>query len=130
MVIDDDSCTVDLMVSFLALYGVAVKGFTNPCNAVEWFEVHSSETALVFLDMCNPIMNGEDCFPILRSIDPCEEIVLISGRVDPAIVNGLMEQGALCFVPKPFDFPTLVGWILHRLGRAVPVELQGEAALT
>ena len=128
VVIDDESSVVELMECFLKLYGITVKGFTDPCEAIDWHEEHWRDVELVFLDMCSPVMNGEDCFPILRSMDPNLPIVLMSGGVDSEIVDELIAQGALCFFPKPFHFPSIAAWVLHRLGRPMPEVTNGNTS--
>jgi len=72
---------------------------------------------LVFLDMKNPDMDGEYCFALLQSINPEVRIALMSGGVDVRIVNELLEEGALRFFSKPFDFPSLIAWTMQRLGK-------------
>jgi len=119
VVIDDERTILELMESFLRGYGIKVKGFTSPRVAIEWYRENAANVRMVFLDMCNPIMNGEDCFPILRSIDTDVPIVIISGSADLKLVNQLIEQGALSFIPKPFDFLNLAAWIRQRLPGSV-----------
>jgi DNA-binding NtrC family response regulator len=121
MVIDDDVSILDLFKKFFILDGVNVQVVPNPRHAVFWYKEHWKQIELVFLDMKNPSMSGEDCFRILRVINPQVHIALISGNVEADIVEELMQEGALRFFPKPFHYPTVISWALRRLGLPVRI---------
>lgn len=110
--IDDEPVILNLMSTFLQPLGIEVHIFTNPFDAIGWFEVHWSTVDLIFLDMKNPQMDGEYCFALLQSIDSDARIALMSGGADSVTIQELLEEGALRFFPKPFDFSAVTKWAL------------------
>ncbi len=117
LVIDDESSILDLMTKFLSLCGITTKGFANPYRALHWYKNNWESVDLIFLDMKNPHMNGEHCFALLQSINPEVRVALISGSADADTVNELLEEGALRYFPKPFDFPSVMSWTIVQITR-------------
>lgn len=117
LIIDDEIFLVELAVKFLSLAGFEAEGFSNPLEAVEWFEQHRGEVDLVIIDMKMPQMNGAACFAQLRKVDPGVKVVILSGFVEDSAAHELLEQGALKFFQKPLKYPELVEWIAEFLGR-------------
>ena len=118
LVIDDEASILNLMRDFLKPHDIKVQLFTNPFDALQWFELHWSNVDLIFLDMKNPHMDGEYCFALLQSIDSEARIALMSGGVDSAIIEELLEEGALRFFQKPLDFQAVIKWALyHGMGK-------------
>ncbi len=72
-------------------------------EAIELFLAHRQEISLVLLDLLLPSLSGRDTFRWLRKIDPRAKIILTSGHVAESRSVELLAEGALAFLPKPYD---------------------------
>ena len=118
MIIDGELWLVTLLKIYLARYGVKVRGFDEPQQAIEWYEAHQSEVSLVLLNMKCQTMGGEECFCQLRGITSSLRIALMSHSADRIVVQALIRSGALVHFQKPFYLPDVIEWVLLRLGLA------------
>lgn len=103
MLIDDDEALLEVMAGVLRLYHVKVKSFINPESAVAWHRDNDGAVDLAFLDMCNPAMDGEECYPALMRNDDQLPVILMSGGLEMSKVTRLLSDGAMCFLQKPFN---------------------------
>ncbi len=110
LVIDDDQTILSLMRRFLGLFGLCHRTFADPRNALLWYSKHWGSVDLVFLDMKNPFLDGEDCFAELQRINSDVNVALMSGGVDKLLIDQLLQDGALRFFAKPFDFSAAMQW--------------------
>lgn len=108
MIIDDEEMIVDVVAKHLENSGFVVMGFSNPFEAVSWYERHYMEVAIIILDMKMPLMSGEDCFVRFREVDPGAKILLFSGYAQDDLIANLLNQGAQGFFQKPVDFQRLI----------------------
>ncbi len=67
--------------------------------------------AVVVMDMSMPGMSGAQCFAALRALDPAARVLLVSGYTDDHDLRGCLANGALGFLPKPYDRADLVAAI-------------------
>jgi len=70
---------------------------------VELFEVLGGKVAVVLLDMTMPVMNGEDAFRRLKSIDPNVKVILSSGYNEVETIRRFTGKGLAGFVQKPYS---------------------------
>jgi len=82
---------------------------------------------LVLLDLAMPVMSGEECFRRLRELDPAVRVVISSGFSSASSASQVLRDGALDFVPKPFDINGLVRTVQDALRRTprVPTAAAG-----
>jgi DNA-binding NarL/FixJ family response regulator len=57
----------------------------------------------VLLDVAMPVMDGAECFNQLQALDSQVRVLITSGYAQDGVVQGLLDRGAVAFVPKPFD---------------------------
>jgi len=84
---------------------------------VEIFKSNYSNIDLVMLDLIMPYMDGSECFYRLLEIDGDARIVICTGHADRSEVEGLLRDGALGLIEKPFD--------IHILADAVSDAIRG-----
>jgi|GEM_PF-2149902 len=111
MVVDDEPFLVDLMLKFLENSGHKSKGFTNPTEALEWYQNSFDRVDLVILDMKMPGIDGRKCFYQLKQICPTVKVAILSGYIQDRAAQELLEAGALAFFQKPLKYPDLIEWI-------------------
>ena len=65
------------------------------------------EIDLVILDMVMPNMSGGDCFRRMKEINPKARVVLSSGYSMDGAIQGVMNEGILAFIQKPYRLEEL-----------------------
>jgi CheY-like chemotaxis protein len=92
------------MVSFL----LESKGYNVLCardglEAVNIYQSHKQEIALVLTDMGLPVLTGLDEFKKLKEINPSVKVVFASGYFEPDVKSELLKDGANGFIQKPYE---------------------------
>jgi PAS domain S-box-containing protein len=103
LVIDDEPIIRRTAKSMLERYGYSVVLAEDGKEGVELFQVLGEKVALVLLDMTMPVMNGEEAFARLKSIDPNVKVVLSSGYSEVEAVRRFGGKGLAGFAQKPYS---------------------------
>lgn len=117
LIVDDDPQIAELFVDALERDGrFEVKTAGTGYDAgmlTEAFDPH-----LIILDYMLPDVNGDVVCKRVRErkTDSETKVIFVSGVVEPAEVERLMEAGAEDFVRKPFDIEKLIARIGDLLG--------------
>ena len=103
MFVEDEELLLQ-MVSFL----LESKGYNVLCardglEAVNIYQSHKQDIALVITDMGLPVMTGTDEFMKLKEIDPNVKVVFASGFFEPDIKSELLKNGGYGFIQKPYE---------------------------
>jgi two-component system cell cycle sensor histidine kinase/response regulator CckA len=107
LLVDDEETLTSVGKEILELLGYRVLVAGNGQEAVELYGGHSSEIALVILDMIMPTLGGEEVLELLKTVNPDVKVILSSGYSLNSQAQRIMEQGCRAFIQKPFDIPTL-----------------------
>ena len=107
MLIDDEDLFRTSAKRILQKLGYTVISFPNGKIASEAFEKCHNDIDAVILDMIMPVMGGRDTFHRLQQIRPDISILIASGFTEEENIKDLMDNGALCFISKPFDMKSL-----------------------
>ncbi len=115
VLICDDSAIARKMVlrSLPENFASEIHLATNGQEALD--HLSQSETALMFLDLTMPVMDGLE---VLREVKRrCIEVfvIVISGDIQPEMKKRVANLGALDFIEKPVDGPRLAN-TLTRFG--------------
>jgi PAS domain S-box-containing protein len=103
LVVDDEPIIRRTAKSMLERYGYTVVLAEDGKEGVELFEVLGGKVAVVLLDMTMPVMNGEDAFRRLKSIDPNVKVILSSGYNEVETIRRFTGKGLAGFVQKPYS---------------------------
>ncbi len=76
-------------------------------EAVEICRERKGDFGLVVLDLVMPVMDGPEAFEELRREHPDLRILLSSGYAKEDKAEGLLVEGAVGFIQKPFDMKAL-----------------------
>jgi two-component system, NtrC family, response regulator HydG len=100
-VLDDDSSVLEIIVQTLTQLGFPVAGTTDPHQALE--AVRSRRCSVVLTDVKMPEMDGFTFLEQAQALDPCIEVILMTGfySLDSAIEA--IKRGACDYVTKPVD---------------------------
>ena len=102
LVVDDEEMvrqTAGRMLSNLGYQPALVAG--GP-EALAWLRACQAPPVAVILDLAMPGMDGRTCFREMRALHPDLRVVISSGFARDGRAQGLLDQGAREFVPKPY----------------------------
>lgn len=102
LVADDHEGIRDTTRELLEKLGYRVVLARDGVDAVEKFEAHSNDIALVLLDVVMPRMTGPDAYAQMTQKKAAVPVIFVSGHTDHTSWLGpLLEQGAL-LLQKPY----------------------------
>jgi len=109
--VDDEQEILNLGKNFLEKLGYRTLLARNGAEAVEIFQRHSHEIALVVLDLIMPKMDGKEAFFEMRKIRPDVKVLVSTGFNVDEEVEALLNQGCHGFLQKPFS--------MHKFSRTI-----------
>lgn len=106
LIVDDEDIQRDMLKGFLAKKGYQVLTAANGQQALDLFNQHPIQLAL--LDHNMPDMNGDEVLARMKEINPLVHAIMITayGAVDTAV--RVMQIGADDFMEKPVDLVELL----------------------
>jgi signal transduction histidine kinase/ActR/RegA family two-component response regulator len=107
LVVDDEEVVRTSTRRLLLHLGYHVLDAKNGQEAVELFKKYRKRIRFVLLDLIMPVMAGADAFRAMTEIEPEVKVLIASGYTDEDQVTKLLAEGAIGFLPKPFDRTTL-----------------------
>ena len=113
-VVDDDESVRESLPDLLRELGFAAKAFTSAREFLTSDE--ASATRCLLLDVAMPEMSGPQLQQELTLRGSTIRIIFITARVDAAVRQQLLEQGAVACLFKPFSeqqLRTALGAALH-----------------
>jgi two-component system cell cycle sensor histidine kinase/response regulator CckA len=115
--VDDEEMVQVLGQGVLERCGYTVLMAEDGVQALEVYQAHLGEIALVVLDMIMPQMGGQECLRRLREMDPQVKVLISTGYTAKDLAQELVAEGALGVVRKPFllqDFASAVRMALDK----------------
>jgi two-component system, cell cycle sensor histidine kinase and response regulator CckA len=116
MIVDDEDFVRNYGSSALRKLGYTVFDFSDPLEAVGYFEEHHQAVDLVVLDLIMPKMNGREVLEAMRQIDAEIPVVITSGYGKQQ-EGDLLKEGARHFIRKPFTLGEL-SYLVDRYKRS------------
>jgi DNA-binding NtrC family response regulator len=108
LVVDDEAMVKDLARDILKRQGYTVLTAGGGEEAVELYRKNSGSIAVVVLDILMPGVDGTEAFRRIRALDPRARVVVSSGYDQMHDADGLLREGAVAFVQKPYRIAELV----------------------
>jgi CheY-like chemotaxis protein len=115
LLVDDEEAVRALGQSVLERCGYTVLTAEDGIQALEVYQAHQEEIALVVLDVGMPKMGGQACLRRLREWDRQVKVLISTGYTAKGLAQELVAEGALGVVEKPFppqDFAAVVRRVL------------------
>jgi two-component system cell cycle sensor histidine kinase/response regulator CckA len=103
MFVEDEELLLQMVSFLLETKGYKVLCARNGLEAVNIFQSHKQDIALVITDMGLPVMTGTDEFKKLKEIDPHVKVIFASGFFEPDIKSELLKYGGMGFIQKPYE---------------------------
>ncbi len=107
LVVDDNEMILFTHRKLLQQLGYVVVTAQNGAEAVEIYERQGDDISFVLLDLIMPVTDGAEVFKALKEIDPDVRVLLCTGYSRQETTAGLLEQGALGVLKKPFELEEL-----------------------
>ncbi|MBU1106359.1 MAG: response regulator [Candidatus Riflebacteria bacterium] len=117
---DDEDTILSLTEMMLEPYSANLICASDGAMAVELFEEHHQDLALVILDMVMPKLNGEEALIKMRAINPTVPIVISSGNSYDETIQRLADNSVDGFLQKPFRMNELIRQICAITARQKP----------
>jgi FixJ family two-component response regulator len=108
-VVDDDACMRIATDGLLRSRGYAVDTYGSAEEFLQSPQLN--ETSCVITDVRMPTMDGIQLQAELRDQGRRLPCIFITAYPEEEIRTMAMNGGATCFLAKPFDAPTLIGYV-------------------
>jgi CheY-like chemotaxis protein len=117
LAVDDEPTILALAKDVLELEGYVVLVARNGEEALGIYRESQGGVDLVLLDLTMPVMGGVECFHRLKEIDPAVRVVISSGLASESATVGLLRDGALDCLQKPYEIQALARVVAAALAR-------------
>ncbi len=117
LVVDDEAMVKDLARDILKRQGYTVLTAGGGEEAVELYRQNKGMITVVLLDILMPGVDGRQALRRIREIDPRARIIVSSGYDQMRDADGLLREGAVAFVQKPYrisELARVVGGIVEK----------------
>jgi two-component system cell cycle sensor histidine kinase/response regulator CckA len=101
--VEDEEMLIQMVNFLLESKGYNVLCARDGLEAVNIYQSHKQEIALVITDLGLPVLTGSDEFKKLKEINPSVKVVFASGYFEPDIKSELLKDGAKGFIQKPYE---------------------------
>jgi two-component system, cell cycle sensor histidine kinase and response regulator CckA len=102
LVVEDEDLLLDMVQLLLEANGYIVLKAKDGMEALNVYNQHKHEIALVISDMGLPKLSGDEEFKKLKEINPAVKMILASGYFEPDVKATLESAGVLGFLQKPY----------------------------
>ena len=100
LIVDDEQDLLDILSdNFEGRYKVETA--TSGAAAIECFTLRRPD--LVLLDIYLPEMSGVEVLKTFQHLDPTVPVIMVTGNVESGAVEECLSNGAMGWVPKPFN---------------------------
>jgi PAS domain S-box-containing protein len=108
LVVDDEPIVLEVGKMALERLGYKVLTARDGMEALQVYQAHQDEIALVIMDVVMPKMGGRETFRKLRHIDPAAKVLLATGYDASQVkAEDLEEEGIHGLMRKPFRIADL-----------------------
>jgi len=102
LVVDDEAFIRNVLRMLLETNGYRVLEASGGKKAVELYETHPEDIAMVMLDVRMPDLNGPETLEELQKLDPSVRCCFMSGDLGGYTADELIARGAVQVFLKPF----------------------------
>lgn len=116
LVVEDDEAVRRVATLTLRAAGMDVVQASDGETAIELFRDRADEIDCVLLDLGLPGMSGEEVFGRLLEIRSDARIVVATGSIEDAVLDGLRARGLRGVVHKPSSIDVIRDTVLRAIG--------------
>ncbi len=121
LLVEDNMAVLEVTQAMLKHLGYRVITATNGRQALEVFEQHQSEIALVLTDITMPEMGGVALSQTLRAKYPFTKVVALTGYPLEIVSKDLLSQGIVGWLQKPLSR----GELAQIISRSLKIDIKG-----
>jgi CheY-like chemotaxis protein len=99
---EDEDTLIELVKTLLEGKGYRVLVAKDGLKAVELFQQHAEEVALVITDIGMPRLNGWEAFLRMKALRPGIGCIVATGYIDARQRSDMLKNGARDLIQKPF----------------------------
>jgi CheY-like chemotaxis protein len=114
-VVEDEEMLLDSMKSLMESEGYRVLTARDGVEAVEMYERHRGDIAIVFADLELPRLGGWEAFLQMRKINPSLRGIFASGTMETRQRAQMRRQGVEFSIRKPFTAAEMLDAIRRAL---------------
>jgi two-component system cell cycle sensor histidine kinase/response regulator CckA len=108
LIIDDEALIREAACAMMNMLGYKAKGVESAQCAEALFRKDATAFDLVLIDLNMPGMLGDECFHLLKEINPSLRAAIITGSViDDSRIKALKPHGLIGVIQKPFTLDSL-----------------------
>jgi CheY-like chemotaxis protein len=115
LVVDDDPDTCRNLADILGDLGYRVDTAPDGPSALE--KVRRAPYEIALLDFKMPGMNGLELYREIKRLRPETVAIIVSAYTDPSTRDAAIGAGVWQVMPKPVDFPALLGLVDQAVGQ-------------
>jgi anti-anti-sigma factor len=108
LVVDDETAVLRVLAARLRMDGYKVWLAGHGHQAVELFQLHRREIAVVLLDVLMPGMDGPRTLAAFQRLCPTVRCCFMAGSPTPYSEEELLQMGAVRVLRKPFAFTDVI----------------------
>ena len=108
LVVDDGVVMRNMATDVLQEFGYQVITANDGKQGRAIFKERGREIQAVILDMAMPVMSGREAYLEMRKIDPEVKVILVSGFLQDARVQEILDLGVSGFIQKPYSVSRLM----------------------
>ncbi|MBI5367505.1 MAG: PAS domain-containing protein [Planctomycetes bacterium] len=116
LLVDDEEGVLRLAAEMLRISGHETICCNDGAEALGRYRELGGQIDLVILDVVMPKLGGRDTFAALRQMNPAVKVLVSSGYSIDGEARSILADGALGFLPKPYNRAELVGKVAEALG--------------
>jgi FixJ family two-component response regulator len=105
-IIDDDASVRTATNNLVRSHGYSAHTFASAEDFLQSARLH--DTSCVIADVQMPIMTGVELLTLLRAQGHGVPFIFITAFPEESVRARALKAGAICFLAKPFDGPTLI----------------------
>jgi FixJ family two-component response regulator len=115
-IVDDDESVRNAISRYVRSHGYVAYTFSSAAEFLKSPRIDT--TTCVIADVQMPNMNGMELQDALRNQGPQLPIIFITAFPEDAIQARVLRAGAVCYLTKPVDGPTLIKYIEGAIGKS------------
>ncbi|RMF85227.1 MAG: response regulator [Nitrospinota bacterium] len=128
LVVEDEEAIRETLQEILSSAGYTVLTAANGMEALDQYQRHQQDIALVITDLHMPSMGGKELMKRLQEIQPTLKVMFATGSLDHCSPSAVLEDGANAVITKPFRIQELLTTIRKTLEDRPVSYLEGEEA--
>jgi CheY-like chemotaxis protein len=118
LVVDDEAPVLSVLAARLRIEGYKVWLASHGHQAIELYQRHLEEIAVVLLDVLMPGLDGPHTLIALQKLRPTVRCCFMTGNPRPYLEEDLLQMGAARVFRKPFAFIEVLDALNHLVGRS------------